>query len=89
MELQNNLEDCNLQVKNFELEHIEYHTQIKILKQTLEEKDENIEMLTNEVETWINDLYKERIAHYNAEQNISNLEIKLQSIRKDTDKKYF
>ena len=51
-------------------EFIEYQTQIKILKGNLESKAESILMLTNEVEAWMLDLHRERIAHYNSEQNL-------------------
>lgn len=64
-------------------EFIEYQTQIKILKEKIESKKENIEMLSNEVEAWIMELRKERTAHYNSEQNVSALEFKLQTIKSE------
>ena len=89
MEVEKNLEENSVRLKKFELEQIDFNTQKKILKETILEKEENIQMLTNEVEAWMSDLYKERVALYNAEQNVSILESKLQSIKKDNDKKYF
>ncbi len=67
-------------------EFIEYQTQIKILRESLESKKENILMLTNEVEAWIVELNKERMAHFNSEQNVSALEFKLQSLKNDKEK---
>lgn len=69
--------------ENSKKEYIEFHTQIKILKQGLQERNENINMLTEEVETWMSELYKERLSHYNTQQTVTALEIKLQSVRKD------
>jgi len=67
-------------------EFIEYQTQIKILKGSIESKKENNEMLSNEVEAWIMELHKQRIAHYNSEQNVSALEFKLQTIKSEKAK---
>ena len=82
IELQGEIEEINQIRKQTKNDHIDFNTQIKILKQTLKEKDENIEMLANESETWMSELYKERIMHYNAEQNVSALEFKLSSIKR-------
>jgi len=65
---------------------IDYQTQIKILRGTLQAKCENIEMLTNEVDAWKLELHKEKIEHYNSLQNVSALEFKLKKI-KDTQEK--
>jgi len=64
-------------------EFIEYQTQIKILKQSIDSKKENIEMLSNEVEAWMLDLHKERVSHYNSQQNVSALEFKLQKMKNE------
>jgi len=83
LELRREIEELNDQVKKTKHEYIDFQTQIKLLKENMCEKNEIIMMLTNEVETWMNDLYTERILHYNAEQNVSALELKLSSIKKD------
>ncbi len=82
IELQKEIEELNEIQKQTKTEHIEFQTQLKILKQTLQEKDENIEMLANEVESWMSELYKERVLHYNAEQTVSALELKISSIKR-------
>jgi hypothetical protein len=73
-------------IKNvFELnrkDHIEFHTQIKILKQTLMEKTENVFMLREEVNTWMlmyGNICKD---HDEAKKRIYALEEKLDSYKK-------
>jgi len=83
IELKREIEELNDEIKQTKNEYIDFNTQIKILKEAMIEKDENILMLTNEAETWMSELYKERILHYNAEQNVSALEFKLSSIKKE------
>lgn len=83
MELEKNLQEARATNKEMSHDFIEYQTQLKILKDKLDSKSENIQMLTNEVEGWVLELHKERIAHYNSEQNVSALEFKLQSIKNE------
>ncbi len=68
---------------NSKKEYIEFHTQIKILKQSLEEKKENIEMLSEEVETWRFAYDKELMEHKNTKELVQTLEIKIISLKKD------
>lgn len=82
-ELEKTIEDLNGRIKSNQTEYIDYNTQMKIVKEILNEKEENILMLQNELETWQSELYRERIAHYNALQNVSALEYRLQTIRRD------
>jgi len=63
-------------------EHIEYHTQIKILKQYLDEKEENIHMVTEEMSQWMNEYLKERTNHSNTQQTVAGLEIKINSMKR-------
>lgn len=83
IELEKTIEDLNGRIKSNQTEYIDYNTQMKIVKEILNEKEENILMLQNELETWQSELYRERIAHYNALQNVSALEYRLQTIRRD------
>ncbi len=64
-------------------EHIEFHTQIKILKQALDEKEENILMCVEEMNQWMVDYMKERDNHYNTQQTVTGLEIKLNIMKKE------
>jgi chromosome segregation ATPase len=73
---------------NSKKEYIEFHTQIKILRQTLEEKRENIEMLTEEVDTWRTEYDREVHSHSYTQQTVTALEIKIQSLQKDKQKVY-
>lgn len=72
--------------KQFDLsrkEFIDFHTQIKILRQTLEEKKENIEMLTEEADLWRHEYTKEVQNHNNTQQIVTALEIKIQALVKE------
>ena len=84
--LENELTELKLVFDNSKKEYIEYHTQIKILKQTLEEKKENIYMLTEESDMWRSELDKEIQAHNNTQQTVTALEIKIQTIQRDKTK---
>ncbi len=64
-------------------EHIEYHTQIKILKQSLDEKEENIHMVTEEMNQWMKEYLKERANHFNTQQTVEGLEIKINLIKRE------
>jgi predicted transcriptional regulator len=73
-------------IKNiFELnrkDHIEFHTQIKILKQSLNEKTENVYMLTEELNTWMV-MYKNICQTYDeAKKRMYAVEEKLDSYKK-------
>ena len=67
------------------MDFINYQTQIKILKGSMEEKYENVEMCSNEVEGWRTELNKEKIEHFNALQNYSALEFKLKKLTEPVD----
>ncbi len=82
IELKNEIEELNELQKQTKTKYIEFNTQIKILKQTLKEKDENIEMLSNEVDTWMSDFMKENVLHKNAKCDVSALEFKLSTIKR-------
>ena len=80
MELNKNLAEQKSKNEQNIIDFIDYKTQIKILKGTLAEKCENIDMCDNEKESWKIELHKEKIEHYNSLQNISALEYKLKKI---------
>jgi chromosome segregation ATPase len=82
-EMEKELNEFKNIFENSKKEYIEYLTQIKILKQSLTEKNENIEMITEEVQMWMYELYKERLSHYNTQQNVTALEVKIQTIQKE------
>ena len=63
--------------ENSKKDYIERHTQLKILKQSLNERNENIEMLSEEVETWMTEYEKEKLNHNNTTQTLAALEIKI------------
>ena len=69
--------------ENSKKEYIDFYTQIKMLKQLIEQKEENIMMLTEEVDTWKSEILKEREFHYNTQQTVTALEIKIQGIRNE------
>jgi hypothetical protein len=82
-----NLENDQIELKKqfdeSKKEFIDFHTQIKILRQTLEEKKENIVMLTEEVEIWRNEYSKEVQNHNYTQQIVTSLEMKIQSLVKE------
>ena len=84
--LEKEIEELKKIFDNSKKEYIEFHTQIKILKQTLEEKRENIEMLTEEVDIWRNDYEREVHYHSYTQQTVTALEIKIQTLQKDKQK---
>ena len=47
------MKDYRSEFENSKKEYLEYHTQIKILKQVVQEKNENITMQMNELEGWM------------------------------------
>ena len=53
------------------------------MSSTIEYKDENLQMLTNEVESWKLELHKEKIALYAAKQDTIALEYKLNTIKSE------
>jgi chromosome segregation ATPase len=81
-EQENELND----IKNiFELnrkDHIEFHTQIKILKQSLNEKTENVYMLTEELNTWMTMYHNVNKAFDESKKRIYAIEEKLDSYKK-------
>ena len=62
-------------------DNIEHVTQVKILRQIINEKNENIHMLSEEVENWIYQLEMEKKAHFNTTETLTALEIKLHKER--------
>ena len=67
-------------------EHIEFHTQIKILRQSLTEKEENIQMVTEEVKQWMYEYMKARENNFNSQQTVSALEIKINAMKRERSK---
>jgi len=63
--------------------HIEFHTQIKILRQSLIEKEENIQMVTEEANLWKYEYEKARESCYNAQQTVTALEIKINALKRE------
>ena len=51
--MEKSLKDYRSEFENSKKEYLEYHTQIKILKQVVQEKNENITMQMNELEGWM------------------------------------
>lgn len=77
------MEDYRYEFENSKKEYLEYHTQIKILKQVVQEKNENILMQLNEVEGWI--VLHEKIKKELKEKNshISHLETRISDLSKN------
>ena len=63
--------------------HIEFHTQIKILRQSLVEKDENIQMVTEEANQWWYEYVKTKESYFNAQQTVTALEIKINAMKRE------
>ncbi len=80
-QLESDLKDFLSQHENSKKDFIEFHTQIKIMKQSIQQKNENILMLTEETEIWKNELRKEKLSHFNTQQTVEALEIKLQKLK--------
>jgi hypothetical protein len=75
--------------KNFDAnnkEFINYETQIKILRQSLGEKMENILMLTEESDIWRLAYENEIRDHKNTKELVQTLEIKILSLKKEKSK---
>lgn len=79
--MENELENYKKIFDNSKKEYIEFYTQIKILKQSLLEKNENIQMVTEEVGTWMHELFREKQSHFNSLQIITGYEVKLQTLQ--------
>jgi hypothetical protein len=67
-------------------EFINYETQIKILKQSLEEKMENILMLAEESDIWRLAYENEIKDHKSTKELVQTLEIKILSLKKEKSK---
>ena len=81
-ELEKNIDDYRYEFENSKKEYLEYHTQIKILKQVVKEKNENIYMQLNEVEAWAvtNDKIKKQLDEKNS--HIAHLETRISDLSK-------
>jgi len=86
IEIERNLEEAKKTNKGMTHEFIDYQTQLKIQKETIETKRELIEMLSEEVEAWNMELHRERIAHNNSKENVNALEFKVKTFRAEKEK---
>jgi|LauGreDrversion4_2_1035121.scaffolds.fasta_scaffold495757_1 hypothetical protein len=86
-ELENNIKDYRYEFENNKKEYLEYHTQIKILKQVVTEKNEIIIMQMNEIETWVvmHDRLKKELKEKNS--HIAHLETRISELSKKTKPK--
>jgi hypothetical protein len=63
-------------------DYIEFNTQIKILKQVIVEKNENVNMLTEEMLTWMTHHHEEKEKRTNFQQQVKVLEERVDVLSK-------
>jgi hypothetical protein len=76
------LKEYKFEFENSKKEYLEYHTQIKILRQVVGEKNENILMQLNEIEGWfvMHEKVKKELKEKNA--HIAHLETRISEMSK-------